>query len=192
MRFYPLIILSHIFHFFRAKNCTQNNIFPLCFSLQSHFTTSNPLGKLKYCTQKSIYDKRTARPLKLRSGCFMQKTTPLHFCTGVVQFMGRLRYRRCFRPLQFCTGVVLIGIVCIAWESFRPLQFCTDVVRCDPYTSEDLGFRPLHFCTGVVRKATTKLSGICFRPLQFCTGVVRIPNLPQKAEVLDPCNFARV
>ena len=53
-------------------------------------------------------------------------------------------------------------------------------------------FRPLQFCTGVVRKATTKLSGICFRPLQFCTGVVRIPNLPQKAEVLDPCNFARV
>ena len=129
VRFYPLIILSHIFHFFRAKNCTQNNIFPLCFSLQSHFTASNPLGKLKYCTQKSIYDKITARPLKLRSGCFMQKTTPLHFCTGVVLQNDRVYSGKSFRPLQFCTGVVLSESVWILRRCFRPLHFCTGVVH---------------------------------------------------------------
>ena len=121
VRFYPLIILSHIFHFFRAKNCTQNNIFPLCFSLQSHFTTSNPLGKLKYCTQKSIYDKRTARPLKLRSGCFMQKTTPLHFCTGVVQLIKNESAKYGFRPMRFSTGVVQIIFICSHLNCFRPM-----------------------------------------------------------------------
>ncbi len=172
MRFYPLIILSHIFHFFRAKNCTQNNIFPLCFSLQSHFTTSNPLGKSKYCTQKSIYDKRTARPLKLRSGCFMQKTTPLQFCTGVVQFMGRLRYRRCFRPLQFCTGVVQKMNTIMLRLGFRPLHFCMGVVLIMTISQCIGSFRPLQFCTGVVLPMLLKTVAGCFRPMRFSTGVV--------------------
>ena len=36
----------------------------------------------------------------------MQKTTPLHFCTGVVliELPEKLKIR--FRPLHFCTGVV--------------------------------------------------------------------------------------
>ncbi len=151
MRFYPLIILSHIFHFFRAKNCTQNNIFPRCFSLQSHFTTSNPLGKLKYCTQKSIYDKRTSPTFETKVGLFYAKKTT---------------------PLQFCTGVVLIGIVCIAWESFRPLHFCTGVVPDEQLWRKVESFRPLQFCTGVVRGSALVFVFSGFRPLQFCTGVV--------------------
>ena len=177
MRFYPLIILSHIFHFFRAKNCTQNNIFPRCFSLQSHFNTSNPLGKLKYCTQKSIYDKRTARPLKLRSGCFMQKTTPLHFCTGVVLTRIYIYFIMSFRPLQFCTGVVQEDEEDDDSSGFRPLQFCTGVVPLLYGNWDGFSFRPLHFCTGVVPNQRIAALLKSFRPLHFCTGVVLMRNL---------------
>ena len=75
---------------------------------------------------------------------------------------------------------------------FRPLQFCTGVVRKATTKLSGICFRPLQFCTGVVQEDEEDDDSSGFRPLQFCTGVVRIPNLPQKAEVLDPCIFARV
>ena len=51
---------------------------------------------------------------------------------------------------------------------------------------------PLQFCTGVVQKRTLDWYEKGFRPLQFCTGVVQTEPDENMADVLDPCNFARV
>ena len=101
---------------------------------------------------------------------FAYKTTPLQFCTGVVQKRTLDWYEKGFRPLQFCTGVV-------------PVIY-TFLIR--------MGFRPLQFCTGVVRWAGIIGFSTSFRPLQFCTGVVQTEPDENMADVLDPCNFARV
>ena len=62
---------------------------------------------------------------------FAYKTTPLQFCTGVVQKRTLDWYEKGFRPLQFCTGVVQMTISFGTNTGFRPLQFCTGVVQTD-------------------------------------------------------------
>ena len=81
---------------------------------------------------------------------FAYKTTPLQFCTGVVQKRTLDWYEKGFRPLQFCTGVVQMTISFGTNTGFRPLQFCTGEVQTDNKTGIRSGFRPLQFCTGVV------------------------------------------
>ena len=73
-----------------------------------------------------------------------------------------------------------------------PLQFCTGVVQMTISFGTNTGFRPLQFCTGVVRWAGIIGFSTSFRPLQFCTGVVQTEPDENMADVLDPCNFARV